>query len=1019
MQVIECRRKCLAMALIAIVSPIALVAQQQLPNGQVITPTAASGATLQALNPRLDKLPFFTAGQAVTTVTSPDRQTLLVLTSGYNKNYDNDGDAHVYGGAVDNANYDDKGQLRPSNSYEYVFVFDISGRVPKEAQKAIRIPNTFNGITFSPDGRQFYVSGGVDDSVHVYARNGENIWMEKADSPLPLGHLAAGQCDDAGAQNGFIGAYGLQSHKGNKGSGDKSEKQCWMVAGIAVTEDGSKLIAANYESDSISFLDTNTLKVTGELDLRPGKQTNPSHGKAGGEFPYWVVARANEEVYVSSLRDREIDVVNLSGEHTIKRIPIADDPRSNTHSGNPNRMILNKTGTRLYVAVDNADEVAVIDTATKKIIRSIKTIGVPGLFTGAIPKGADPNALALSPDEKWLYVTNGGINALSLISVEGDNLSVKGLISTGWYPNSVSVSADGRTLYIVNGKSTTGSNRLHCRDVGEISRASACPSGKVGGQDNQYTLQLTKAGLLTAPIPGANELHTLTQQVAKNNGFHLALSPVDQALLRRIRQKIEHVIYVVKENRTYDQILGDLPQGNGDPTLAQFPRLITPNQHRLAEQFVTLDNFFDSSNVSYDGWQWSTAARTVDATEKSYPVNYAGRGLTRDSDGQDRGINVARGSLADRKAWNPDIPDDEELLPGPRNEEDIDGPDDGEDGAGYLWDAALRQGLTVRNYGFHYDRNPYSLKKKTGQNPGEWIVPLENDPHEKSLRVAFPAHVSLAGLTDEYYRGFDNKFPDFYRYQEWNREFTDFIKTGKLPRLTLITLMHDHTGDLKAATDGLNTPELQVADNDYALGLLIERVKNSPYAQNTVIFAIEDDAQDGPDHVDAHRSIAIVAGPYIKQKKVISERYTTVSLIRTIEDLLGIRPQNLHDGGVRPMLEIFDPNQAGWSFKAEPSSALCARNVPFAESACAATNQISARSAITFPHDASWWAEMTKGFDFSGPDLNDPEVYNRILWEGTMPGKPYPTERSGLDLSSGREALLRAAGFEIESIPRK
>lgn len=1014
MQGSDFRQICLAIALFAIVAPIALVAQQQLPNGQVITPTAASGATLQALNPHLDKLPFFTAGQAVTTVTAPDGQTLLVLTSGYNKNYDDDGDAHVYSGAVNNANYDDKGQLRPSNSYEYVFVFDISGGIPKETQKAIRVPNTFNGITFSPDGKQFYVSGGVDDSVHVYVRSeSDHIWKEKADSPLPLGHLADGQCDQAGAKNGFIGGYGLQFHqKGNEESGDKSEKQCWMVAGIAITEDGRELITANYENDSISFVDTSTLKVTGDLDLRPGKQKIPSHGQAGGEFPYWVVAHGNKEVYVSSLRDREIDVVNLSGDSTIKRIPIADDVRTHTHSGNPNRMILNKAGTRLYVAVDNADEIVVIDTTAKKIIQSIKTIDVPGLFSGAIPKGADPNALAFSPDEKWLYVTNGGINALSIISVDGDKLSVKGLVPTGWYPNSVSVSSDGKNLYIVNGKSNTGSNRMHCRDVEEVSRASACPAGELGGQDNQYTLQLTKAGLLTLPVPDEAEMRTLTQRVSKNNGFHFALRPAEEALLRELRQKIKHVIYVVKENRSYDQILGDLSQGNGDPTLAQFPRLITPNQHRLAEQFVTLDNFFDSSNVSYDGWQWSTAARTVDATEKSYAVNYASRGLTRDSDGQDRGINVARGSLAERKQWNPDIPDDVDLLPGSRNEEDIDGPEDGQEGTGYLWDAAIRHGLTVRNYGFHYDRNPYYVKNKAGQSTSEWFVPLEKDPHGKSLRVAFPAHVSLASLTDEYYRGYDNKFPDFYRYQEWNREFTDFIKTGNLPRLTLITLMHDHTGDFKLATDGLNIPELQIADNDYALGLLVERVKNSPYAQNTVIFAIEDDAQDGPDHVDAHRSIAIVAGPYIKQKRVISERYTTVSVIRTIEELLGIHPQNLHDGGVRPMLEIFDPTQANWSFKSEPSAALCAKEVPFVKSACALKNQTRVKDTISFPHDASWWAEKTKDLDFSGPDLNDPEIYNRILWEGTMPGKSYPTERSGLDLRSGREALLRAVGAE-------
>jgi hypothetical protein len=391
-----------------------------------------------------------------------------------------------------------------------------------------------------------------------------------------------------------------------------------------------------------------------------------------------------------------------------------------------------------------------------------------------------------------------------------------------------------------------------------------------------------------------------------------------------LRKEIRHVIYIVKENRTYDQMFGDLPAGIGDPTLTQFPEAFTPNQHALAKEFVQLDNFYDPSNVTYEGWQWSTAARSVDATEKTYSVNYARRGLSYDSEGTDRNINVAYPTVAARQEANPATPNDPDLLPGPRNEEDIDGPgkrkrggihgarrkadeDDAaeEEGEGYLWDAAIRARLMVRSYGFHCDIVRYSLDPSAGGIP-----PIEN-PFATRTRVAFPAHKALMNRTDPYFRGYDVKFPDFFRYIEWAREFDDFVKSKSLPSLTLLRLMNDHTGAFAQAIRGINTPELQVADNDYAVGIVVDKVAHSPYAKSTLIFAIEDDAQDGPDHVDAHRSIALVAGAYVKQGQLVSERYSTVSLIRTIEEILGLPAQNLHDAGVRPMIEIFDLRPVG------------------------------------------------------------------------------------------------------------
>jgi len=948
------------------------VAQEVLPTGQSITPTAAPGAIFNSLNPGLTDYPDFTAGQAVTSAVSPDGTTLLVLTSGYNRIKDA------------------SGKIVQRDSNEYVFVFDITAGSPVQKQ-VIQVPNTYSGIAFSPDGTQFYVSGGKDDSVHTYGKAGDG-W-EETGNPILLGH---------GPGNGLpLGPRTVMP----------------AAAGLAVTADGKTIVVANYENDSISLVSTITREKTTELDLRPGKNDPQKAGIPGGEFPYWVAIRGNDVAYVSSVRDREVVVIKLQTTNPgiVGRIPLA---------GNPNRMVLDKAQTKLYVALDNSDEVAVIDAHWNRVAHTVKTTASVGFLASAMP-GASPNSLTFSPDGRTLYVTNGGTNSVAVLSVSPDGrLRVTGLIPTGWYPNSVSVSADGRILYVVNSKSNTGPNPLHCRSIAPSDQnfASGCPPANRNDSDNQYTLQLAKAGLLILPVPTPPQLDELTRQVAKNNGFNVKLAAQDRTILQTLRKNIKHVIYIVKENRTYDQIFGDLLAGNGDPNLTQFPEVVTPNQHALAKQFVQLDNFYDSSNVSYDGWQWSTAGRSVDATEKTYMVNYARRGLSYNPEGTDRNINVAYPSVAARQAANPITPSDPDLLPGPRNEEDIDGPGErlvdiprraqqkeekeepsGEEGEGYLWDAAIRAGLSVRNYGFHCDTVRYFPAASAA-----YIPPLE-DPFMTRTRVAFPAHKALLNRTDPYFRSFDDKLPDFFRYVEWAREFDAFIKDHKLPNLTLLRLMNDHTGMFAEAIRGVNTPELQIADNDYAVGLVVEKVVHSPYAKSTLIFIIEDDAQDGPDHIDAHRSIALIAGPYVKQGQLVLERYTTVGMIRTIEEILGLPRQNLHDAGVRPMIEIFDPTKKNWTYTAAPSRLLLGTQLPF-ELVQPNARRTGAAHAPKPLHDAAWWAQRTKGFDFTDADRNDPALYNRVLWEGTMGSRRYPTERSGLDLRHERDALLRSAG---------
>jgi YVTN family beta-propeller protein len=906
-----------------------------LPTNQAITPTAARGSTFAPLNPHLADNPSYVVGQAVSTAVSPDGKTLLVLTSGFNLVFD--------------AN----GATIPDQSTEFVFVFDISHRTPVQKQ-VVPVPNTFVGITFSPDGKSFYVSGGIDDEVHTYTRT-SGTWAESG-TPIALGH--------GGAGNGlFVNVPGF-------GSAVNAHS-----AGIDVTRDGKKMVVANFENDSISVLDLASGTKSAELDLRPGKIDPAQAGVPGGEFPYGVAIKGNKTAYISSIRDREIDVVDITGApQLVTRIQV---------QGNPNKMLLNRSESRLLVAADNSDLVYVIDTRSNQVIDAINATAPRGLIPGhKLPVGSSPNSLALSPDERTLYVTNSGSNAVAVIELdEGCHGEVVGLIPTGWFPNSVSVSRDGKMLYVVNGKSNAGPNPGQCTGTSPSNTfAPGCPPSVQNGSTNTYVWQLTKAGFLTLPTPDKRELAHLTDVVASNNGFIHSATAEETEVMGALHQRIKHVIYIVKENRTYDQILGDIKGSNGDANITQFPQVITPNFHAIANQFVNLDNFRCSGEVSQDGWQWSTAARSSDINDKTTPVDYAGRGTSYDSEGTVRDVNVAFATSAQRQIYNPINPSDPDLLPGLRNEVELDGPN-GEEGGGYIWNAALRAGKTVRNYGFWIDQTLYGAPASLGG------IPVLRDPFTAGVHVSWAATSELLPVTDTFFRSFDTNLPDFWRFKEWEREFDGYVAGNNLPEFEMVRLMEDHMGSFGTAIDGVNTPETQQADNDYAVGLLVDKIAHSPYAKDTLVFVLEDDSQDGPDHVDSHRSTGYVAGPFVKQGKVISTRYATVNMLRTIEDILGLDHLNLHDGGVHPMADVFDLRQHDWTFSAQPSDILrTSTTLPLPPKPA---------GAVILPlhpkHDAAWWAARTKGFDFSAEDRIDAEAFNRVLWTGLKGDKPYPT----------------------------
>ena len=913
-----------------------------LPTGMSITPTAAKGSVFQPLNPDLPDLPQFTADHPVSTAVSPDGNTLLVLTSGFNRNFD------------------PEGKRIADQSNEYIFVYDIRQQPPVKKQ-VLKVPNTFAGIAWNPDGTRFYVSGGGNDNIHVFQKDAQadGQWSESVE-PIALGH-----------EN----ALGIRAHP--------------VVAGLAINPSGTRLLAANYQNDSVSLVDMASRKKIAELDLRPGKSDPKQRGVAGGEYPFWAIFKGDGKAYVSSVRDREIVVLDLSTSPSVSgRIKI---------QGQPNKFILNKAQTLLFAAADNSDSVVVINTDTDKVVATIKATAPEKIFPNkARFKGSNPNGLALSPDERTLYVTNGGTNSVAVIALahDLDESRVQGLIPTGWYPDSISLNRDGSMLYVVNGKGNSGPNPKACRNSLAGERG-ACVSSQ------QYILQLVKGGFLAVPRPDDSELQRLTQQVARNNHFSVQPDAVDP-LFSFLHKNVKHVIYIVKENRTYDQILGDLEKGNGDPSITLFKEPITPNHHDLARHFVTIDNFYDSGEVSGNGWNWSTAARATDVVEKTIPMNYAGRSLTYDVEGMNRGINVSVSSAEERDALDPrsaTLEDAADQLPGTADVAAPDGPEDAV-GAGYLWDSALNAGLKVRNYGFFLDLDRYSAPDKSIA-----LIPLLHDPAASTTRVAFPSSPRLHEVTDPYFRGFDQRFADYWRFKEWEREFDDYVKDDNLPSLELVRLVHDHFGDFSRAADGVNTVETEMADNDYSLGLLVEKVAKSKYAKDTLIFVVEDDAQNGPDHVDAHRSIAFVVGPYVKQGAVVSRRYNTVSMLRTIEDILGIRHLGLNDAVQGPMTDVFSRAQAGWSYTARVPAALRSTQIPVPPDSGSAPG---ATTAFSPQRDAEYWERQTQGFDFSAEDKLDSAKFNLVLWKGLMgDDKPYPASRNKRNLRLNRQQLLK------------
>src|SRR5271157_470680 len=605
-------------------------------------------------------------------------------------------------------------------------------------------------------------------------------------------------------------------------------------------------------------------------------------------FPLAIAVLSDgSKAYVSSERDGAVYDLNTS------------DPTNPTLTGaiatgaNPDAVLLNAAQTYLYVANAGSDTVSVVRTSDDKIVGSI-LLRPPQLMN--VPGSSTPTGLGLSPDGNTLYVTLGDLNAVASLAVNGPNLTLNGYIPAGWYPSSV-VAPTANSILFANAK-------------GSIARY---PNpGYVQWDFNSspwYDQHLIQGQVTLIPNLTHEQLTQWTRLVLENSG---AARAGRDHRLDQLQPVIKHVIYIAKENRTYDQVLGDVPGGNGDSSLTLFGANITPNQHALAERFVLLDNFYSNSEVSFDGWGWLTQGIANENLIKNVPYNYSGRGRQYDVEGQNNGYDVGGFPAKD--------PDGNQISPDyfPNGAPAI--PDVTQGPGGHIWDTVETAGVTYRNYGFF-------LSFGITDNMGNVIIP-DNYP---TVTGNMPPGHDLAGVSDYDYRRFDSDYPDsdasaiytskgaqnctyrestYGKYNsssraaEWIREFNEYLKIdpsgNSVPAFETIRLPHDHT---QGPTSGDFAPVAEVADNDYGVAQVVQAISNSPIWTSSVIFVIEDDAQDGPDHVDCHRSTTYVISPWIIQGTIDHQFYNQTSVLKTMEMILGLPPLTSYDATAIPIMD--------------------------------------------------------------------------------------------------------------------
>ena len=816
----------------------------------------------------------------------------------------------------------------------------------------------FIGLAFSTDGEHLYASiGSITDPTGEKPKStGNGIALYK----FAHGQVTAERFIKIAPQpfaEGKEVAFGVRK--------TPAGTALPYPAGFAVLPgaNGDRLLVANNLSDNAVLLDVTSGKIEESFDLSRSRHIPEA-------YPYTVIVnKAGTKAWVSLWNTASVAELNLKTGKVARWIDVFrkhDDPSA--PSSHPTAMLLGPNEEMLYVALANADMVVGVDLKS----------GLPlqRYLTSGDDRGSVVQAIALSPDGKRLYAASASLDAIAVFEVKesprltGSNISAQSeiatppdFIPTEWYPSALAIARNDLLIATAKGESS-GPNNMLGTLKGERKR-----------KEHPYIPTLIGGSIQRLSLSDIDKnLAAYTRQVEDDN---LIRSDGGKFEFSGVTNPIRHVIYVLKENRTYDQILGDLPAGDGDPSLTMYGKDITPNEHKLALQFGVLDNFYDSGEVSGDGHIWSTAATTTDYNEKTWPIGYRSQERTYDSGG----------ATAEELPLEQGIPD-------------IDDP-----ATGFLWDNLARRGLTYRIYGEFIvamwcrskkakspketqppDSEPCSvvdIKKgdplpanvgnpRGGPSPWPWDVPR--------FQRTRPTKAVLRDHFDPQFPDFKTDYPDQLRADEFLREFDEFVKAKaagggaakELPQFTLLYLPDDHTG---GTTPGKPTPQASVADNDLAVGRVVDAVSHSPYWDDTAIFVLEDDAQDGADHVDAHRSIALVISKYSprgQQPFVDHHFYTTVSVVHTMEALLGLPPMNLFDAHAPLMAALF----------AGPGT-----QPPYQ------TDDENLRNGLIYKVNEknAAGAKESSQMDFSRPDANDAKKLNAILWQDAKGNLPMPT----------------------------
>jgi len=683
------------------------------------------------------------------------------------------------------------------------------------------------GLTFSKDGKYLYASGGNDNWIMRYQVTNKKL--------VPFDTLVIG----------------------------KPWPEKISIAGIAVDDNQHMLYAVTKENNSLYTFDLKAKKVTNKFEL-------------GGEGYTCLLSNDGKILYITCWGCDKVIVFDTQKQQMAGSIPVGD---------NPNDMCQTRNGKYLFVANANDNSVSVISLEQKRVVEILNS----ALFPNS-PSGSTTNSVALSEDDKTLYIANADNNCLAIFDVSNAGKSFsKGFIPTGWYPTCVRVVKN--TIFVANGKGLT--SKANPNGPSPVSKKveSAHHSEAIKGKV-QYIGGLFRGTLQAISKPDEKQLAIYSQSVYNNIPYKkenemISKGEVGNPIPSRVGEPspIKYVFYIIKENRTYDQVLGDIPEGNGDPSLVLFGEDVTPNLHALAKQFVLLDNFYVDGEVSADGHNWSMGAYATDYLEKNWPTSYGNRGGSYPAEG---GIEVANNKN------------------------------------GFLWDFCKKQGVSYRSYGEFI----------SGQKPN---IPVLKD------------HFCTN------YIGWDLSIRDTVRFQWWKRDFEELLAKGQVPQFNSLRFGNDHTEGLKI---GRPSPPAHAADNDLACGQFIEYLSHSSIWNESMVIIVEDDAQNGPDHVDAHRSTAYIAGGFVKQGFVDHTMYSTSSALRTIELVLGLPPMSQYDAAAEPLWRCFSKTATHPPFKSLPNKV----DLNLKNTAETAMSRISDK------------------FDFSKEDRIPDAQFNDVIW---------------------------------------